>query len=198
MLPPNLPSVDMLTPMTPSAALTSPPPKKKSALATPLPKLWEPPLPPPPTSQAGTQSSPSLPMEPPSPETNLLMLCDASLLQLRELSARWSPRTLATTSSVKPPGKPATMSRSPKPKLIGFSTLSHSVQPVPHLDLSQLNCFLGLQRSWQEVVQSWRSQQLERAQEVQATCRRRVVESQRSLATRAKKTCSQLSTPSFN
>jgi hypothetical protein len=93
-------------------------------------------------------------------------------------------------------GRPATTSRSPRPKLIGFSTLSHSMQPVPHLDLSRLDHIMGPQRSWQEVVQLWRSQQLERAQEVQATHRRRVVESRRSLATRAKKTCSQLSTPS--
>jgi hypothetical protein len=196
MLPPNLPSVDMPTPMTPSVALTSPPPKKKSALTTPSPELWEPPLPLPPTSPTGTQSLPSPLMEPPSPETNLMLLCDASLLRLRELSARRSPRTLATTSSVKPPASPATTPRSPRPKLIGFSTLSHSVQPVPHLDLSRLDRVMGPRRSWQEVVRSWRRQQLERAQEVQATHRRRVVESRQSLATRAKKTYSQLSTPS--
>jgi hypothetical protein len=166
MLPLNLPSVDTPTPMTPSAAWTSPPPKKKSALAMPSPELWEPPLPLPPTSPPGTQSSLSPPMEPPSPETNLRMLCDASLLRLRELLARRNPRTRATTSSVKPPGKPATTSRSPRPKLIGFSTLSHSVQPVPYLDLSRLDRVLGPQRSWQEVVQSWRSQQLEHTQEV--------------------------------
>jgi hypothetical protein len=183
MLPPNLPSVDMPTPMTPSAALTSLPPKKKSALATPSPELREPPLPLPPTLPTGTQLSPLLPMEPPSPETNLIMLCDASLLWLQELSTRRSLRTLATTSSVKPRGKSATTPRSPRPKLIGFSTLSHSMQPVPHLDLSRLNRVLGPRRSWQEVVQSWRSQQLERAQEVQAMRRRRVVESRRSLAT---------------
>jgi hypothetical protein len=196
MLPPNLPSVDTPTPMTPSAALTSPPPKKKSALTTPSPELWVPPLPLLPTSPTGTLSSPSLPMEPPSPETNLMLLCDASLLRLREPSAHQSPRTLATTSSVKLLGKSATTSRSPRPKLIGFSTLSHSVQPAPHLDLSQLDRVMGPRKSWQEVVQSWRCQQLERAQEVQATRRRRVVESRRSLATRAKRTCSQLSTPS--
>jgi hypothetical protein len=195
MLPPNLPSVDTPTPMTPSAALTSLPPKKKSVLTTPSPELWEPPLPLPPTSQTETQSSLSPLMEPPSPETNLMMLCDTSLLRLQELSARRNLRTLAPTSSIKPQGRSATTSLSPRPKLIGFSTLSHSVQPVPHLDLSRLDRVMGPWRSWQEVVQLWRRQQLERAQEVQATHRRRVVESRRSLATRAKKTCSQLSTP---
>jgi hypothetical protein len=183
MLPPNLPSVDTLTLMTPSVVPTSLPQKKKSALATPSPELWEPPLPLPPTSPTGTQSLPSPLTEPPSPETSLMALCDASLLRLRELSAHRSLRTPATTSSVEPPGSPATTPRSPKPRLIGFSTLSHSVRPVPHLDLSQLDRVMGPWRSWQEVVQSWRRQQLEHAQEVQATRRRRVVESRRSLAT---------------
>jgi hypothetical protein len=54
MLPSNPPSVDTPTPMTLSVALTSPPPKKKSALATPSPELWVPPLPLPPTLPTGT------------------------------------------------------------------------------------------------------------------------------------------------
>jgi hypothetical protein len=161
MLPLNLPSVDTPTPMTPSAAPTSLLPKKKSALATPSPELWEPPLPLPTTSPTGTQSSPSPPMEPPSPETNLRMLCDVSLLQREELSLRRSLRTRATTSSTRPQGRSATTSPSPRPRLIAFATLSQSVRTVPHLDLSRLDRAMGPRRSWQEVVQRWRDQQLD-------------------------------------
>jgi hypothetical protein len=78
--PPFRPSANTPTPMTPSAVQTSPPLKKKSALAMPFPEPWGLPLLQPTTSQGGTQSSPSLLMGPPSPETNLMMLCDASLL----------------------------------------------------------------------------------------------------------------------
>jgi hypothetical protein len=95
-------------------------------------------------------------------------------------------------------GKSATMSFSPRPKLIAFSTLSQSVQPVPHLNLSRLNCAMGPQRSWQEVIRRWRDQQLEHAQEVQQAHRRRVVESRWSLTTQARKNFSQLSTPLSN
>jgi hypothetical protein len=196
MLPPNLPSADMPTLTTLSAAQTLLLLKKKPVPATPSPERWGPPLPQPTTLEPGTQSSPSPPTEPPSLETSSMLLCSASPLCLRELSARWSPRTRATTSFTKPQGKSATTSPSPRPKLIGFSTLSQSVQPVPHLDLSRLDCAMGPQRSWQEVVQRWRDQQLAHAQEVQQACRQRVVASWRSLATQAKTNCSQLSTPS--
>jgi hypothetical protein len=114
---------------------------------------------------------------------------------LREPSARQSLRSLATTSSTKPRGKSATTSPSHRPRLIAFATLSQSVRPVPHLDLSRLDRAMGPRRSWQEVVQRWRDQQLARAQEVQQTRRRRVIESRQSLATQAKMNCSQLSTP---
>jgi hypothetical protein len=196
MLPPNLPSVDTPTPMTPLAALTSPPPKKKSTLTTPSPELWVPPLPLLPTSPTGIPSSLSLPMEPPSPETNLTLLCNVSLLQQEELSLRRSLRTRATTSSTRPQGRSATTSPSPRPRLIAFATLSQSVRTVPHLDLSRLDRAMGPRRSWQEVVQRWRDQQLTHTQEVQQARRRRVIESRQSLVTRARRSCSQLSTPS--
>jgi hypothetical protein len=48
----------------------------------------------------------------------------------------------------------ATTSRSPRPRLIAFATLSQSVRTVSHLDLSRLDRTMGLRRSWQEVVQS--------------------------------------------
>jgi hypothetical protein len=133
----NHPSADTPTPMTLSAVQTLLLLKKKPVLAMPSPELWGPPLPRPTTTlEPGTQSSPSPPMEPPLPETSSTLLCSASPLRLREPSARRSLKTPATTSFTKPRGKSATMSPSPRPKLIAFSTLSQSNQPVPHLDLS--------------------------------------------------------------
>jgi hypothetical protein len=193
----NHPSADMPTPMTLSAAQTLLLLKKKPVLATPSPELWGPPLPQPLTaSEPGTQSSPLPLMGLPSPEMSSMLLCSASPLCLREPLAHRSLKTQATTSFTKPRGESATMSLSPRPKLIGFSTLSQSVRPVPHLDLSRLDRAMGPRRSWQEVVQRWRDQQLAHTQEVQRARRQRVVASQRSLATQARKNCSQLSTPS--
>jgi hypothetical protein len=157
----NHPSADMLTPTTPSEA------------PIPLLELSRPPMPtsrpgtPPGVSEPRTRSPPSPPTGPPSPEANLRMLCDVSLLQREELSLRQSLRTRATTSSTRPQGRSATTSPSPRPRLIAFATLSQSVRTVPHLDLSRLDRAMGPQRSWQEVVQRWRDQQLARTQEVQ-------------------------------
>jgi hypothetical protein len=198
MPPLNLPSVATPTLMTPSAAPTSLPPKKKSIHIMPSPELWEPPLPLPTTSPTGAQSSTSPLTAPPSPEANLRMLCNVSLLQREELLLRRSLRTRATTSSIRPQGRSAMTSPSPRPRLIAFATLSRSMRTVPHLDLSRLDRAMGPRRSWQEVVQRWRDQQLTRAQEVQQAQRQRMVKLRRSLATQARRNCSQLSTPSSN
>jgi hypothetical protein len=157
----NHPSADTPTPMTLLAAQSLLLLKKKPVLTTPSPELWEPPLPRPgTTSKPGTQSLPSPPTEPPSPGTNSPLLCSASPLRLREPSVHQNLRSLATTSSTKPRGKSATTSPSRRPRLIAFATLSQSMRPVPHLDLSRLDHVMGPRRSWQEVVQRWRDQQL--------------------------------------
>jgi hypothetical protein len=117
------------------AELTTP--EEEACSRNALTELWEPPLlRPTTTSEPGTRSSPLPPTELPSPETSSMPLCSASPLRLREPSDRQSLRPLTTTSSTKPQGKSATTSPSHRPRLIAFVTLSQSVRPVPHLDLS--------------------------------------------------------------
>jgi hypothetical protein len=126
---------------------------------------------------------PSVPTERPAPKRNSLPLCSASLqlkedfLVRRNLSHRVSGVTTSSTPLLK---TSVTRSLSQEPKSNSFAMLSQAVRPV--LDLSQLNCASGPRRPWAGVAKTWREEQLQRAQDIQAEKRQRVINSRRQLS----------------
>src|SRR5260370_29379799 len=77
---------------------------------------------------------------------------------------------ISATTSVTPKQELPAPPSSQRPKLLGFSKLAQTV--TPHLDLSQYDLELGPRKTWQQLVEEWRGQQLAVATTRQAVTER--------------------------